>query len=313
MVVKSVRTDQLNYLIEISKNPSLNVASEKLHISYQALSHSMKALEQELNLTLLMRTNKGTVLTQEGLELVTLAKDFIKGLNRLTSPTEKLAGLNGTIRFLSTSICMEYFLSDLFCELYQKAPQLKLNCQVAHSQQLYDLLQDPSLFAFSFISNDLSLVPTVFPQDDLIFHPVFTSRCSCICSAKHELARLHSVTLQQLRHYKYVVRAQEQLNTKLFLPENIIYEPNPIIYNKLISSGACFSFSLSIPFPPYQIPATEYTVTIPLADDLLSQFSLVHHHHFRMTPTIKLFLRLLLDHMNLPQDILLENAKNDEP
>ena len=34
--------DQLKYLIEISNSPSINAASEKLHISYQALSHSIK-------------------------------------------------------------------------------------------------------------------------------------------------------------------------------------------------------------------------------------------------------------------------------
>ncbi len=40
--------DQLKYLIEISNSPSINVASEKLHISYQALSHSVKALEKRI-------------------------------------------------------------------------------------------------------------------------------------------------------------------------------------------------------------------------------------------------------------------------
>ena len=46
-------TEQLQYLLEISRNPSLNSASQKLHITPQALSISIKKLENEILLAFL--------------------------------------------------------------------------------------------------------------------------------------------------------------------------------------------------------------------------------------------------------------------
>lgn len=48
-----MRLEQLEYLIAISKNRSLNSAAQKLHISQQALSASIKTLEEELGFDVL--------------------------------------------------------------------------------------------------------------------------------------------------------------------------------------------------------------------------------------------------------------------
>ena len=54
-----MRTEYLNYLVEISKHKSMNLASQKLHISPQALSAAIKGLENELQIKLLDRTTTG--------------------------------------------------------------------------------------------------------------------------------------------------------------------------------------------------------------------------------------------------------------
>ena len=46
-------SEQLAYLVEISRSPSLNVASQKLNLTPQALGSSIKLLEDELHLKLL--------------------------------------------------------------------------------------------------------------------------------------------------------------------------------------------------------------------------------------------------------------------
>ena len=61
-----MRMDQLEYLIEISKNRSLNAAAKKLHISQQALSTSIKTLEDELGFKVLYRSYQGVALTPKG-------------------------------------------------------------------------------------------------------------------------------------------------------------------------------------------------------------------------------------------------------
>ena len=58
--------EQFKYLSEIHKNKSISKASEKLYMSTQALSISIKNLEDELKVPLLLRSQKGATLTPEG-------------------------------------------------------------------------------------------------------------------------------------------------------------------------------------------------------------------------------------------------------
>lgn len=85
-----MRIEQLLYLVEVSKNPSISSASEKLHISHQALNRSLKALEEELGTTLFNRSPNGVSLTPQGEKTVETAKNILNQLNDL-----KLSFFNG--------------------------------------------------------------------------------------------------------------------------------------------------------------------------------------------------------------------------
>ena len=76
-----MNTNQLEYLIEISKHKSMSAASEKLHMSPQALSMSIKKLEEELGFPLLIRSFKGITLTSDGEWLVHEAESFLSKIS----------------------------------------------------------------------------------------------------------------------------------------------------------------------------------------------------------------------------------------
>lgn len=75
-----MRLEQLYYLIEISNCRSLSEASERLHISQQALNVNIKTLEKELGLVLLNRTNRGITLTKAGVVLTQKANEVLSDL-----------------------------------------------------------------------------------------------------------------------------------------------------------------------------------------------------------------------------------------
>ncbi len=57
---------QFEYVQEIARQGSIKVAAEKLYISQQALSESLRSLEAELEFIIFKRTNRGIVLTETG-------------------------------------------------------------------------------------------------------------------------------------------------------------------------------------------------------------------------------------------------------
>ena len=78
-----MRIEQLEYLCEIAKRKSMNMASSKLFVSQQTLSTAIKNLEKELDCKLLERTYHGVFPTEIGQELIDISQDMLTRLDQL--------------------------------------------------------------------------------------------------------------------------------------------------------------------------------------------------------------------------------------
>ena len=61
-----LRIEQLRYFLEVATSRSISTAAQNLFISQQALSTSLRKIEAELGLTLVVRSKTGIVLTEDG-------------------------------------------------------------------------------------------------------------------------------------------------------------------------------------------------------------------------------------------------------
>ena len=115
-----MKIDQMRQLLEIAKSKSLSKASQNMFISQQALSSSIRKMEEELNVQLMIRTNHGVVLTKEG-------EYFANGFNRIleeydtlvinaNNHQENIVSANDIIVFTNYG-AFEAFLADAISEL----------------------------------------------------------------------------------------------------------------------------------------------------------------------------------------------------
>ena len=65
---------QLTYFLEVAKQQSMTKAAEVLHVSQPALSKMVKGLEEELDMTLIIRSNKSSEVTDAGKIVMDYAK-----------------------------------------------------------------------------------------------------------------------------------------------------------------------------------------------------------------------------------------------
>lgn len=65
---------QLVYAVKIADTKSMNKAAAELYVSQPALSSTIRDLEEELNIELFIRTNRGIVITAEGDEFFKLCQ-----------------------------------------------------------------------------------------------------------------------------------------------------------------------------------------------------------------------------------------------
>jgi len=92
MRVIFLRTEVLNYIIEVAKQNSITKAANMLYISQSALSESISQLEEELDCQIFIRNKKGIIITEAGQKIIFQAQQILQELNKLyeisyTAPT----------------------------------------------------------------------------------------------------------------------------------------------------------------------------------------------------------------------------------
>lgn len=91
-----MRLEQLNCLLAIDHYHSMNKAAEHIFVSQQSISVAVAQLEHEFQTSLVLRTNRGSFLTDAGKELIEATQEFytrcdkIKKKNAENAETEKL-------------------------------------------------------------------------------------------------------------------------------------------------------------------------------------------------------------------------------
>ena len=76
---------QLQYFLEVAKQKNMTKAAEVLHISQPALSKMVKNLEEELGMTLIIRSNKSSEVTDAGRIVMEYAQKMNALLEKIRS------------------------------------------------------------------------------------------------------------------------------------------------------------------------------------------------------------------------------------
>ncbi len=108
---------QLRTFREIAETLNFTKASEKLNLTQSAVSHQIKALEDELGVPLFIRAKRGVILTDAGKIALGYAKRI---LNESEEMLEKIVGrekaLEGRVRVAAATQALVYLFAPLFEE-----------------------------------------------------------------------------------------------------------------------------------------------------------------------------------------------------
>ena len=91
---------QLRYVITVAQKGSISEAAKELFISQPSLSNAIKELEKEMKIIIFSRTNKGIIISDEGLEFLGYARQVLEQAELLenryleTKSTKKRFNIN---------------------------------------------------------------------------------------------------------------------------------------------------------------------------------------------------------------------------
>src|SRR5215218_10272984 len=106
---------QLRTFTAIAETLNFTKASEKLNLTQSAVSHQIKALEEELGVQLFVRAARGVTLTDAGKKALVYAKRILaESEQMLASVAGRERALAGTVRVAAATQALVYLFAPLF-------------------------------------------------------------------------------------------------------------------------------------------------------------------------------------------------------
>lgn len=240
-----MRLKQFESLKVLAETKSINRASKLLYLTPQSLSQDIKRLENELGFDLLVRTNQGVVLSEQGIKFLTLAENFMGELAQIRGDanSSQLKYDLGDKLDLLGSIGISAYLAKIIDHIYATVPNITVT--------LHELPFESIMEQLSNESHEIAIVNfpfdvTDFGKKDIETHVLDEYQYFCQVSEQSPLAKYHEVSLSTLRKYPFIIYSEDKLRNDAFFktigkPEKLIFVDQAATYEQLTRSGAGIS------------------------------------------------------------------------
>jgi DNA-binding transcriptional LysR family regulator len=183
---------QMRYFAAVAEQGSFTGAARELHVTQQAVSQQVKALERLLGVTLLERSSRRVKLTPEGLVFLADCRRVLAGADRAARRVQAAArGEAGTLRLVYTLVSAFETVPVLLARLEKDYPLLKVDAREVFGSDVSTLLRDGAC--------DLAIAPLTSYPDDIRQRTV---RREVVCVAvgeSHRFADRGQIELASLR------------------------------------------------------------------------------------------------------------------
>lgn len=211
---------QLEYAVKIAEKKSMNKAAAELFVSQPALSGAIKDLENEIKTELFIRTNKGIVITTEGEQFLSYARQMVE-LNKLIR--ERYDEEKSSKKKFSVSMQHYSFAVEAFMELANTFALDEYELAV-HETKTYEVIDNVknyrSELGVLFINEfNERVMKKIFSESDLEFIPLFECGISVYLSGSHPLANQKKIKFEELSDYPCLSFEQGDKNSFYFAEE----------------------------------------------------------------------------------------------
>lgn len=205
---------RLAYFCELSEIGSFTKAAHKIGIAQSALSISIKKLEQELDLKLINRSEKNTMLTSEGKILYASATKLLHHAKQVSLEVQEMKELTqGSIRLGVSAMMGSYYFPKVLTKFKQDFPGINIVLIDQGTTTLERMLINGEL--------DLALVRAEHEDNQLRYAGLIREEVVVGISKNHPLAKQSDITLSQfceqplvLFHEDYFLREAVSLFAK---------------------------------------------------------------------------------------------------
>lgn len=237
---------QLKYVAAVADTRNITEAAKRVFISQPSLTAAIHELENEINIVIFNRSNKGVTITNEGDEFLSYARQVLEQAALLE---ERYKGNAGGNTIFSVS-CQHYsFAVNAFVDVIRKFGGDSYDFTLRETQTneiIDDVAKMKSEIGVLYLcGKNEKVVKNLLKKNNLVFDPLFTTPLHVFMSAKNPLALKACISLSDLAPYPYLTYEQGDFNSFYFAeepltaidfdcPKNIKVRDRATLFNLLI-------------------------------------------------------------------------------
>ena len=183
---------ELKYIVAVARERHFGKAAEACFVSQPTLSVAVKKLEEELELKLFERSANEVTVTPLGEEVVRQAQSVLEQAASIKDIAKRGKDpLAGPLRLGVIYTIAPYLLPELVKNVIARTPQMPLMLQENFTVKLLEMLRTGEI--------DCAILAEPFPDTGLAMAPLYDEPFVAAVPRTHALAKLSSVTAEQLK------------------------------------------------------------------------------------------------------------------
>lgn len=290
---------QLKYVVEVANKGSISEAAKSLFVSQPSLSAAIKELEKELRITIFARTNRGVVVSSEGEDFLSYARQI---LQQVALVEDQYINSTPSKQRFSVSTQHYTFTATAFVDLIKEFGADEYEFTLRETKT-YEIIEDVkslrSEIGVLYLSNfNEAVLQKIIKESDLVFTELFSVKPHVLVGQDNPLVGKKSVSLKDLEEFPFVTFEQGEHNSFYFSEEIlstisrkkvIKVSDRAAVANLLIGVNA-YIISTGV-FPSY-IHGDDL-VAIPLEVDEVIRIGTVTHRDYVPTRLGEIYLGAL--------------------
>ena len=248
---------QVKYISTVAKCGSFSKAAQVLYVSQPGISKMVCALEEELGITIFVRSAAGITLTAEGRELLNMGERLLTDAEHISQHfSQDLSKTHETLSVSSQHYCFAIDAMMAYQNTYQKESYTYKFLVGQGPEVIQQVVDKTTELGVLFISSrSRKHMNRVFGDNNLEFHPLFDSKPYVFIHKSHPLASKEVLTIEELHPYPCIMYEldsdapsvlQEEMLVPDFYPQKVTIVNG--LYQSLMVMQKCQGYDLGTGF-----------------------------------------------------------------
>lgn len=286
---------QLSYFVQVCDNNNLTKTAKNLFITEQALSKTIKKLEEELSVTFFLRSRKGVRLTEEGEYFYEKSCRILQEFNNFEIDIcNRFRVARRSVAYAMTLGALNTLSAEVLLDFQAEYPKVVMQRHV-----LADMLAEKHLIDGQV---EFACMARPVDQEKLAFVPIKSEKFFLLVRKDNPLATLKKVRFDDLKGHFIITHEENTYIYKMVMEKcreagiepNILFSSaEPSLLIKLLISGR--GTYVTVEHLGSEIAQYPEIIKIPFANqDLEWQTGFAYQRKKQLTSTAKMFINYVL-------------------